>query len=79
MFGLLLRQTAREPLKVVMRNLKRLVRRNQADRQVLSNTASIMPWLFRSLKATCLVLRKQGKTQAISPACGETVVADVLR
>ena len=54
----LLRDVARRPLAFVASLAKRFVRRSREDQQVLTRGASFLPWLFRRLQATCVVLRK---------------------
>lgn len=54
----LLRDVGRRPFSFVASACKRLVRRSGDDKQVLTRGGSFLPWMFRRLQATCLVLRK---------------------
>jgi hypothetical protein len=58
MAGFLLRAVARRPGAFLASLGKRVTRRGEEDRQVIMRGGSLLPWLFRRLQATCVVLRK---------------------
>ncbi|MCS6851724.1 MAG: hypothetical protein NZ700_11215 [Gemmataceae bacterium] len=59
MATLLLRDIARRPMAFAGAVIRRLVRRSAEDRQVITRGASFLPWFFRRVQATCVVLRKR--------------------
>jgi hypothetical protein len=59
MLTFLLRGISLRPGAFVAGVLRRLGRRSAEDHQVIARGARSLPWLFRRLQATCVVLQKQ--------------------